>query len=146
MDGTHFFTASSSERDTILATRSDMTEETNGFGAVSSSTPGAEAVYRFFDTVHGTHFFASSAAERDTVQASRPDLTYEPSAIFYELPSNSGGNDVAVYRLFDTKLGTHFYTGDANEYAGITTPGSASYRADLQPEGISFYAPSGSYT
>lgn len=144
-DGTHFFTASASERDNIISSRQDMVEETNGFGAVSASTPNAVAVYRFFDTVHGTHFFTSSASERDTVQATRSDLTYEPSATFYELSSNAG-SDVAVYRLFDSKLGTHFYTGDPQEYAGITTPGSASYRADLKPEGVSFYAPAGSYT
>lgn len=144
-DGTHFFTSDTNERNTILATRSDLVQETNGFGAVTASSSNAVAVYRFFDSIHGTHFFTSDANEKASVQASRSDLIFESSATFYEKSVGNGG-DNAVYRFFDTKLGTHFYTGDAKEYAGITTPGTSSYRTDLVAEGISFYAPSGSYT
>ena len=78
--GTHFFTSDIGERNTVLATRSDLKEETNGFGDVAQSDPNAVAVYRFFDTPYGTHFFTSSSTERDTIIATRPDLSYEAVA------------------------------------------------------------------
>lgn len=138
-DGTHFYTAGLNERDTVLVNRPDLVEETNGFGAVTTASNATVSVYRFFDTVHGTHFFTASDAERNQVIATRSDLTYEPSASFLEHATPQSG-DVAVYRLFSTTDGTHLYTGSPAELSGLTTPGS-SYRA----EGISFYAPAGSY-
>ncbi|MDT7952883.1 MAG: hypothetical protein RQ966_15370 [Acetobacteraceae bacterium] len=143
--GTHFFTSDQGEKNAVLAGRPDLKEETNGFGDVSQNDGNAVAVYRFFDTNFGTHFFTSSASERDSIIQSRPDLTYEPSSTFYEHGTAQTG-DVAVYRLFDQKTGTQFLTGDQGEYKGITTPGSATYRADLKSEGVAFYAPQGSYT
>ncbi|MBV8930456.1 MAG: hypothetical protein JO152_15150, partial [Mycobacteriaceae bacterium] len=57
--GTHFFTASATERDTILATRPDLVSEGVGLSAVdpASNDPNGAPVYRFFDTTYGTHFF-----------------------------------------------------------------------------------------
>lgn len=143
--GTHFFTSDIGERNTVLQTRSDLVQETNGFGDVSASSNSAVAVYRFFDTRFGTHFFTANAGERDTVINTRPDLTYEANSTFFEHSSQQAG-DVAVYRLFDTKTGTQFLTGDQNEYNGLVTQGAATYRADLRSEGVAFYAPTGTFT
>ena len=145
IDGSHFLTSSVAERDAVAVGRPDLVEETNGFGAATSASGGTESVFRFFDTVHGTHFFTASTSERDQVIATRPDLTYEPSATFFEHMSAQAG-DVAVYRLFSATDGTHLYTASATELNGLTTPGGTSYRADLVSEGVSFYAPSGTYT
>lgn len=143
--GTHFFTSDIGERNTTISTRSDLKEETNGFGDVAQNDPNAVAVYRFFDKNFGTHFFTANTGERDTVIATRPDLSYEPSSTFYEHLTQQAG-DTPVYRLFDQKTGTQFLTGDQNEYNGITTTGSATYRSDLHSEGVAFYAPTGSFT
>ncbi len=144
--GTHFFTSDVGERNTVLTTRSaDLVQENNGFGDVSASSTSAVAVYRFFDTKFGTHFFTANAGERDTVINTRSDLKYEVNSTFYEHSSQQSG-DVAVYRLFDTKTGTQFLTGDQNEFNGLTNAGSSTYRADLRNEGVAFYAPTGSFT
>ena len=143
--GTHFFTADAGEKNTILATRPDLQEETNGFGDVAQSDPNSTAVYRFFDKTYGTHFFTASSTERDTILNTRPDLGYEPGSTFYEHSAQQSG-DVAVYRFFDTQLGTHFYTGSATEYASLTTQGTPTYRANLTYEGVGFYAPAGTFT
>ena len=147
--GTHLFTQSLSEAQTILTTRPDLTQETNGFGAVSATNPSAEAVYRFFETSNGTHFFTASATEflgltTPGSAAYRQDLTYEAISNFYEDATQQAG-DAPVYRLFDTAHGTQFLTGDQNEYTGLTTPGSSTYRPDLTSEGIAFYAPTGTF-
>ena len=75
--GTHFFTASASERDTVIATRSDLAYEGTGFIEHTNQQSGDAPVYRFFDTKYGTHFYTADATERATVIATRPDLVDE---------------------------------------------------------------------
>ena len=75
--GTHFFTASTSERDTVIATRSDLIYEGVGFLEHTAKQPGDVAVYRFFDTHYGTHFYTADANERATIAATRSDLIDE---------------------------------------------------------------------
>ena len=145
----HLFTQSLSEAETILSTRPDLKEETNTFGAVSQTAPSAEAVYRFFETTNGTHFFTSSYNEflgltTPGTSTYRADLTYEPSSTFYEDSTQQSG-DTAVYRFFDSTTGTQFLTGSQAEYQGLVTPGTSTYRADFVSEGISFYAPAGTF-
>ena len=138
--GTHFYTPDQNERQTILATRPDLVPEgPNGVGLTAvdpaSNDPAAVPVYRFFDLNQGTQFLTASSSERDSVIATRPDLVYEPSSIFYEHATPQAG-DTAVYRFFDTKFGTHFYTDDATERGVILQT-----RPDLVAEGIGFYEP-----
>lgn len=154
--GTHFFTADANEKNALTSSsspsyRPDLVEETNGFGAVdpAATDPNEVSVYRFFDQTTGTHFFTASASERDSIMdANSPNYqksyVYESGSTFFEHGTQQVG-DLAVYRFFDSVHGTHFYTGDATEYANITTPGGAGYRADLVSEGVGFYAPAGSY-
>ncbi len=75
--GTHFFTASASERDIIIQTRPDLLFEGTGFYEHTAQQPGDVAVYRFFDTNYGTHFYTADPGERATVLATRPDLVDE---------------------------------------------------------------------
>ena len=75
--GTHFFTASASERDTVIGTRPDLVYEGTGFYEHTQQQAGDTAVYRFFDTRFGTHFYTADAGERATVAATRPDLVDE---------------------------------------------------------------------
>ena len=143
-DGTQFYTPSVAERDSVLVSRPDLVQEVNTFGAVTTASSATLPVYRFFDTVHGNHFFTGSATERDQLIATRSDLVYEPAATSLADATLQPG-DVAVYRLFSKINGTHLYTGSAAESSALTTPGATGYRADLVPEGVSFFAPSGNY-
>ena len=85
--GTHFFTASAAERDTIIKTRADLQFEPSSiFYEHLEFQSGDTAVYRFFDSVHGTHFYTADPTERATILATRSDLVgegigfYEPAA------------------------------------------------------------------
>jgi Matrixin/Repeat of unknown function (DUF5648) len=80
--GTHFFTVSQAEKDSIATTRPDLVVEQTSFYEHSTQQAGDAAVYRFFDTHDGTHFFTTSAGERATIQATRPDMTYEGIAFY----------------------------------------------------------------
>ncbi len=75
--GTHFFTASASERDTVIKTRSDLLFEGVGFTEHTGQQVNDVAVYRFFDTHYGTHFYTASASEEKMIQQTRADLIYE---------------------------------------------------------------------
>lgn len=134
--GTHFFTSSIAERNSVIETRTDLVYEGAQLSAIANPAddPAAEAVYRFFDSIHGTHFYTSSAAERDGIVSSRADLTYEGIG-FYEHATPQTG-DSAVFRFFDTQSGTHFLTSAVAERATILAT-----RPDYIDEGVAFYAP-----
>lgn len=136
-DGTHFFTASLQERNTLIQTRADLIYEGPELAAIANpaADPAAAPVFRFFDTRNGTHFYTASAAERDTAAGTRADLVYEGTG-FYEHAAPQS-DDAPIYRFFDTRLGTHFYTSSPAERATILAT-----RSDLTDEGVGFYAPS----
>jgi hypothetical protein len=135
-DGGHFFTTSTTERDQVLTTRSDMKFEGIGYKAIDPAAPDPDAtpVYRFFDTHDGGHFFTTSTVERDQVLQTRPDLKFE-GAGYSEHASQISG-DVPVYRFFETTSGGHFFTASATERDTVSAT-----RADMKFEGVAFYAP-----
>lgn len=101
------------------------------------ATPSADyvSVFRFFDNVDGTQFLTASAAERDAIAKSRPDLIAEGVGLSgFNKPDVDDANAAPVYRFFDTRTGTHFYTSDTSERDEIV-----SQRPDLVLEGTSFY-------
>lgn len=75
--GTHFYSASTAERDVITATRPDLKLEGTAFYEHATAQTGDTPVYRFFDLADGTHFYTSSAAERASIISSRADLREE---------------------------------------------------------------------
>src|SRR3954452_11411367 len=97
-NGTHFYTESADEKQTVQATRPDLVFEGVGLNALDPvKNPNAAPVFRFFDTSTGSHFYTASATEKQTIQASRPDLLFEGTA-FYENTTPQAGN-TAVYRF-----------------------------------------------
>ena len=83
IDGTHFFTASESEKAGVIATRPDLVLEPNStFYEHATAQAGDVPVYRFFDSVHGTHFYTASSVEQAGIMASRPDLVTEGIAFY----------------------------------------------------------------
>ena len=82
-DGTHFLTASATERDTLLGTRPDLVyEPASTLYEHATGQSGDVAVYRFFDQASGAHFFTASAAEHASILATRPDLAAEGIAFY----------------------------------------------------------------
>ena len=87
-NGTHFFTASTTERDTVIATRHDLAyEPSSTFYEHVTPQTGDTAVYRFFDTQFGTHFYTDDPKERASILQTRPDLVQEGIG-FYEPARN----------------------------------------------------------
>ena len=85
-DGSHFLTASATERDALISTRSDLVYEASStLYEHATAQSGDVAVYRFFDQASGAHFFTGSAAEHATLLTTRPDMASEGIAFYAQL-------------------------------------------------------------
>lgn len=73
-----FLTASATERDSLIATRADLSYEPSGsFYEHTQQQAGDTAVYRFFSSTDGTHFYTDNPSERAAILQTRPDLIAE---------------------------------------------------------------------
>ena len=118
-----------------------------GTGSTGSATDGSGAgvgVFRFFDSGTGTHFFTADINEKNTLMNSgsagyRPDLKEEVNNFGAVSQSVSDSNAETVYRFFDTKHGTHFFTASQTEANSLKDASSSTYRPDLVFEASSSF-------
>ncbi|MGI4801921.1 MAG: hypothetical protein ACRYG8_49395 [Janthinobacterium lividum] len=102
-----------------------------------TSTPaGSFGVYRFFDNSTGTHFFTADVTEKNALMnpalsTFRSDLREEVNNFGALNPAVTDANAISVYRFFDTRYGTHFFTASQTEAADLRNTSSSSYRPDL---------------
>jgi photosystem II stability/assembly factor-like uncharacterized protein len=109
----HFYTASASERDHVLATWPQFVYEGTAFFAAAAASSGTLPIYRFYNIQTGAHFYTASVAERDHVLATWPQFLYE-GVRFYAFADSEPGS-VKLYRFFNTQTGAHFYTTQDDE-------------------------------
>jgi hypothetical protein len=134
-NGSHFYTASSLERYTVATTRS----ATYGFEGIAytvdtSNTASVAPLYRFYNAKKGSHFYTSSATERDDVKARLSSvLKYE--GVAYNVSSAPAEGATTVYRFFNRKNGTHFYTASVTERDSVRDKLGGRYTY----EGVAFY-------
>lgn len=65
-NGTHFYTANTAERDSVL-NLGQYNLEGVAYLAMSSAAGGLDPLYRFYNSNTGTHFYTASASERAVV-------------------------------------------------------------------------------
>ena len=94
---------------------------------------GRTPIYRFYNNRTAAHFYTRSASERDDVVAKYPWFTYEGIGFYANGSAGADGAD-AVYRMYNTRTGAHFYTVSAAERQEVLT--KYSWFTD---EGISWY-------
>jgi len=81
-----------------------------GYGTTALPTP----VYRFFNRVNESHFYTADIAERDNVMSTLSS-TYAYEGIAYAVDEASSLNNAPLYRFFNMKNGSHFYTASLAE-------------------------------
>lgn len=130
--GTHFFTISESEKNSVIQNYPQFHFEGAVFYAYQTQQSGASPVYRFYNTLTGTHFYTISESEKNSVMQNLPQFHFE-GPVFYAFQSQQSGTS-PVYRFFNTTTGTHFYTISESEKNNIlsTLP---QYHLD----GVGFY-------
>jgi hypothetical protein len=112
--GAHFFTMSVAERDYVKNTYPFFSYEGSKFLAYHDADPTLSPVYRFYNNITATHFFTISEVERDKVIATWPTIfTYE--GVAWHASTASATDLVPVYRFFNKRTGTHFYTASETE-------------------------------
>jgi hypothetical protein len=81
--GTHFYTISESEKETVRSTLSYIFQyEGIAWQGSTSAGSGWIPMFRFFNRLTGAHFYTSSAAERDSVNARLPQMAFEGIAYY----------------------------------------------------------------
>jgi hypothetical protein len=131
----HFYTASSAERDYVMATWPGTWSYEGSVFSVPACVDGTSPVYRFWSPTFNGHFYTINIAERNHVIATWPtDWTYEGSvfcAYTHAMPETK-----PVYRFWSSAYQGHFYTSNTAErdYVMATWPDIWTY------EGVVFYA------
>jgi hypothetical protein len=132
--GTHFYTASETEKYSVLSKMAKTySYEGVAYGLDTSATSMTTPLYRFFNKKTGTHFYTASGAEKDAVIARLSGL-YAFEGVAYNVSSDPSGS-TPVHRFFNKKTGTHFYTASEAEKANVIARLSGTYGY----EGIGFY-------
>ncbi|MBN2841027.1 MAG: hypothetical protein JXP37_08750, partial [Coriobacteriia bacterium] len=131
--GTHFYTDSAEEAWTVLMSWPDIfTYE--GVAYTLNPALNTQVLYRFYKPSSASHFYTGSLTERDHVIATWPYI-YNYEGTTYSISPAYAVGKPPVYRFYNVRNGSHFYTVSAAEKAHIqaTWPHIYTY------EGIAFW-------
>ncbi len=114
LNGTHFYTASPQEAQTVTTRyASTYTFEGPAYSLDTTGTANNAPLYRFYNPGRGSHFYTASPEERDIVMAKWPKVyAYEGPA--YNVSLTPDGC-VPVFRFYNVRNGSHFYTVSSAE-------------------------------
>jgi Repeat of unknown function (DUF5648)/Carboxypeptidase regulatory-like domain len=90
---------------------------------------GLLPVYRFYNLEMGVHFYTASASEMATVRDTL-SRTYRLEGVAYSVNTGNSANNTVLYRFYNKKTGTHFYTADPGEKANVENNMRATYAFD----------------
>ena len=94
-----------------------------------TAVPGMTPVYRFYNKKNGSHFYTASGTERNTV-LSTLSATYSLDGVAYSVNTLNAANNAPLYRFFNKKNGSHFYTASLAEKNSVQGNLSATYSYD----------------
>jgi hypothetical protein len=86
-------------------------------------------VYRFYHRQNGTHFYTASEAEKNNVQNTLSG-TYAYEGPAYGVNTASPSNMRPLYRFYNRRNGTHFYTASEAEKNNVQNTLSGTYAYD----------------
>ena len=132
-NGTHFLTASAEERDAVIARWSNVyAYEGVAFSTVPATN--AQPLYRFYNLASGSHFYTASADEANMIMAKWSNV-YSFDGQAYSVSPQPTSGSIPVYRFYNLKNGSHFYTASEQERNAVIAKWSATY----QYEGPAFW-------
>ena len=116
--GSHFYTASEVEKQSVIDNLPNYVYEGESYRVVSHSESndplsGAKPVYRFFNQSTGVHLYTISEVEKDFVQNNLSNYTFENVA--YYAYDTSQENTTELYRFYHSEGDFHFYTPSLTE-------------------------------
>jgi predicted outer membrane repeat protein len=98
--------------------------------------PGLGPVYRFWSPTKSKHFYTMNARERDKLVTRYKGVWQLEGEAYYAFYQPVEENLLPVYRFWDPKADTHFWTISEEERANTIK----NYPGVWVPEGVAFYA------
>jgi hypothetical protein len=134
--GTHFYTGTTEERDAVISTLGYMYKyEGVAYTIDQWSSSNVVPLYRFYNVRTGTHFYTADESEMNNTLDNLSHI-YRLDGITYFVADSPGPGATTVYRFYNVRTGTHFYTAtNAERDNVINTMGSI-----FKYEGPAFYA------
>ena len=129
-NGSYFYTASQAEKNSLVANRS-ATYSFDGI-AYRVSSAYTTPLYRFYNRRSATHFYTSSVAERDSV-IKNLSRTYVYEGVAYNVSATQVAGSTPVWRFYNKKNGSHFYTASEVEKNNVLATLSASTLSTASP-------------
>jgi len=88
-----------------------------------------QPVYRFYNRRNGSHFYTASEAEKaHTIAALSSTYTYEGAA--FQINTSNPSNVRPLYRFYNRRNGSHFYTASEAEKAHTIAALGSTYSYD----------------
>ena len=132
-NGTHFYTNSAAERDHVIATWPNI-YSFEGTAYWMNPANNTQPLTRLYNRVSGSHFYTASPAEAATALA-RWSNVFSLDGLTYAVNPGSVANSLPVYRFYNLRNGSHFYTASESEKADVI----AKYPTVYRFEGPAFY-------
>jgi serralysin len=128
--GSHFFTTSIAERNSVIEKLDGLSYEGNAFDSNVTEANGT-AVFRFLNTTNGVHFYTAAADEAASL---RLNAGFRDEGISYYASNDASNGGTALFRFYNTQNNSHFYTvSEAERDSIINTIGHYKY------ENVAFY-------
>ncbi len=99
--------------------------------AVTVPAPGGttKPVWRFHNKKNGAHFYTASESEKSAVTTNL-SATYTYDGAAYNVAATTATGTVPVYRFYNKKNGSHFYTAAESEKDDVIARLTSTYRYD----------------
>jgi hypothetical protein len=94
---------------------------------VNENAPGVTGLYRFYNLRSASHFFTASSTEAASVMKNWP-TTFRDEGRSYKVQTYPGGGAVPVYRFYNMRNGSHFFTASAAEKDDVIAKYSNVYK------------------
>jgi len=113
INNTHFFTDSAEEMYYVIANWPTIYRY-EGVAYNTNPANNTQSLYRFYNKVSRSHFYTASEVEKDYVIATWPTV-FDLDGLTYKVSLAPVPNSLLVYRFYNLRNGSHFYTASEVE-------------------------------
>lgn len=112
-NGTHFYTDSASERDMVIA-KWPAVFNYEGEAYYLNPTNNTQPLTRLYNHVSSSHFYTANPGEAANALAKWPNV-FTLDGLTYTVNTTAVANSLPVYRFYNVRNGSHFYTASESE-------------------------------
>lgn len=128
--GTHFYTADPAEMANVQNNmKSVYSLDGVCYTVNTANTANSTILYRFYNMKTGSHFYTADPAEKTRIESTMGS-TYRLDGPAYSVASTNVAGATTVWRFYNMKTGTHFYTADTVERDRVLNTMKSIYSLD----------------